>query len=51
MSYTMMKKDCEKCGSSKTTQIVNAGNQLRVGWYCLKCRHMTPATDKEKNVK
>ena len=48
MSYTVIERDCENCGSSNTSQVINAGDSLRVGWYCTDCRHMTPAKDKER---
>ena len=50
MTYPILEKACEVCGSIKTTQVINAGNKLRVGWYCPDCRHMTLSSDEERTL-
>jgi len=48
MVYPILEKKCEKCGSSNTTQLINAGEEVRTGWYCIDCMHLTVANEKER---
>lgn len=38
---------CPKC-QQRAAEVINAGNQLRTGWYCGMCRHFEPAIRRER---
>jgi len=38
---------CEKCGNKKATAVVNARENIRLGWYCPECTNFSVAILRE----
>ena len=45
----MTTKPCPKCGH-KAVEVINAGENVRKGWYCPHCKHFDPAIGRERVV-
>ena len=47
MKLELSENPCEKCGA-QAEEVINTEENLRVGWYCLKCHNFEKAIARER---